>query len=268
MIAMGRLATVSAVSLAMLGLLAEPVAAAQLPVTRHNAPAVYDSEAGTAQGWRYPRYRRHSGAHIRTGDAIAGIAILGAVAAIASAANNADRTRTREVYREPPVRDRDYNYRDGRDSDRRSSGWDRNGGINSAVDLCVGQVERGDDRVDSVDEASRDGSGWRVSGRLDNGDNFSCRLDNEGRIRAIDIGDGYATNYDGTAPALAGATAAGGQLSDDAYRSARASTRTPIDEKPGAVAAAIAAEPQPAYPGGPLPGEDVGEGVDADLLGG
>jgi hypothetical protein len=269
MIALGRVAAVSA-SLAVFGMVASPVAAAQLPVApaaTHEGALHYDAEAGNADGWRYPRYRRHSGAHIRTGDAIAGIAILGAVAAIASAANNADRTRTREVYREPPVRDRDYNYRDGRSTDRRSSSWDRNGGINSAVDLCVNQVERGDDRVDAVDEAIRDGSGWRVQGRLGNGDNFTCRLDNEGRIRAIDIGDGYAA-YDATAPALS----AEGQLSDEAYRSARASTRTPIDEKPGANsstgydhAAAPANEPQPAYPGGPLPGE---EGVDADLLGG
>lgn len=268
MIALGRVATASAVSLAMLGLVAEPVAAAQLAVASQAAPAhavAYDSEAGNVQGWRYPRYRRHSGAHLRTGDAIAGIAILGVVAAIASASSNADRTRTREVYREPPVRDRDYDYNDRRYNDRRSSGWDRNGGINSAVDLCVGQVERGDDRVDSVDEATRDGNGWRVQGRLGNGDNFTCRLDNEGRIRAIDIGDGYAA-YDEGAPALA----TGGQLSDEAYRSARAGTRTPIDEKPDAgygadYAATPADEPQPAYPGGPLPGE---EGVDADLLGG
>jgi hypothetical protein len=262
---LGRLATVSA-SLAAFGMIAAPVAAAQLPVApaaTHEGALHYDADAGNADGWRYPRYRRHSGAHIRTGDAIAGIAILGAVAAFASASSNADRTRTREVYREPPVRDRDSNY-----NDRRNSSWDRNGGINSAVDMCVGQVERGDDRVDAVDEAIRDGSGWRVQGRLGNGDAFSCRLDNEGRIRAIDIGDGYAA-YDSTAPALA----AGEQLSDEAYRTARANTRTPIDEKPGAYgadyAAAPANEPQPAYPGGPLPGENWGEdGVDADLLGG
>lgn len=244
-------------------MVAAPVAAAPLPVAAHaapSAPLAYDSEAGNVQGWRYPRYRRHSGAHIRTGDAIAGIAILGAVAAIASATSNANRSRSRDVYREPPVRDRDYRYDDRRYDDRRSSGWDRNGGINSAVDLCVGQVERGDDRVDTVDEAIRDGGGWRVSGRLGNGDSFSCRLDNEGRIRAIDIGDGYAA-YDASAPAVA----AEGQLSDEVYRSARASTRTAIDEKP---LADTTSEPQPAYPGGPLPGEEVGEGVDADLLGG
>lgn len=253
MIALGRLATVSAVSLAMLGLAAQPVAAAQLPLASHAAatvvpagPLAYDSEASTVQGWRYPRYRRHSGAHLRTGDAIAGIAILGAVAAIASAASNAEstRTRTREVYREPP-RERDgWRYSDNRQDD-----WGR-GGINSAVNLCVSQVERGETRVDTVDNAARDGSGWRVQGSLTDGSGFSCRMDNEGRIRAIDIGDGYAA-----------AAPADGQWDDEAYRSARANTVTPIDGKP-------TDQPQPAYPGGPLPGEDLGEGVDADLLGG
>lgn len=249
MIGLGRLAAVSA-SLAAFGMIASPVAAAQLPVAAHSVPGAYDSEAGNAHGWRYPRYRRHSGAHIRTGDAIAGIAILGAVAAIASAANN-DRTRSREVYRDPP-RERDtWRY-----SDNRRSDWNR-GGITGAVDMCVNQVERGDDRVDTVDNATRDGSGWQVQGTLADGAGFSCRLDNEGRIRAIDIGnDGYAQ----------AAPAGGSQWDDQAYLSARASTRTAIDEKSGGYpgySAALADEPQPAYPGGPLPGEV----IDADLGG-
>lgn len=251
MIGLGRLASVSA-TLAAFGMVATPVAAAQLAVPAHHAPTAYDAEAGNVQGWRYPRYRRHSGAHIRTGDAIAGIAILGAVAAIASAASNADRTRSREVYRDPP-RERDsWRYSDS----RRSNDWSR-GGINSAVDLCVNQVERGDDRVDTVDNAARTGSGWDVAGTLTSGEGFSCRLDNEGRIRAIDIGSG---GYSQAAPA------AGSQWDDEAYRSARASTRTAIDEKPDAAygySVAPAGEPQPAYPGGPLPGED----IDADLGG-
>ena len=249
MIGLGRLATVSA-SLAAFGMVATPVAAAQLPSPAHHVPGVYDAEAGNAHGWRYPRYRRHSGAHIRTGDAIAGIAILGAVAAIASAANN-DRNRTREVYRERP-RERDtWRY-----SDNRRNDWNR-GGITGAVDLCVNQVERGDDRVDTVDNATRDGSGWQVQGTLSDGAGFSCRLDNEGRIRAIDIGNG---GYSQASPA------SGSQWDDQAYLSARASTRTAIDEQPDAAygySAAPADQPQPAYPGGPLPGEE----IDADLGG-
>jgi hypothetical protein len=258
MIACRRLAMVSAATVALVGVVASPVAAAQLPVATVS-PAVgidshgqYDSHAGDAYNsrWGYPRYRRHSGDHLRTGDAIAGIAILGAVVAIASAASNENRTTSREVYRDRPERD------NWRNSERRESSWGQ-GGINSAVNMCVNQVERGDDRVGSVDNASRDANGWRVDGSLDNGQAFSCRLDNEGRIRAIDIGDGYAA-------ADVPATGAG-QWSDDAYLSARAATRQQgaVVSTP-AVDADLQTGPQPAYPGGPLPGE---EGYE-DSLGG
>lgn len=259
MIALGRLATGSAATLAAIGLVASPVAAAQLSVATV-APAAgidshgqYDSSAGDAYNhrWGYPRYRRHSGDHLRTGDAIAGIAILGVVAAIASAANNENRTSSREVYRDRPERDRNtYRY-----NDRRESSWGQ-GGINSAVNMCVNQVERGDDRVGSVDNAARDANGWRVDGSLENGETFSCRLDNEGRIRAIDIGDGYAA-------ADVPATGAG-QWSDDAYLSARVANRQQGAVSTPAVDADLQTAPQPAYPGGPLPGE---EGYE-DSLGG
>lgn len=257
--ALGHLATASAATLAVIGLVASPVAAAQLPAASVSPAAgidsygQYDSHAGDAYNhrWGNDRYRRHSGAHIRTGDAIAGIAILGVVAAIAGAANNADRTTSREVYRERPLPERDtYRY-----NDRREARWGE-GGINSAVNLCVNQVERGDERVGSVDNASRDASGWRVDGSLDNGDAFSCRLDNEGRIRAIDIGDGYAA---ADAPAAGDA-----QWSDDAYLSARAATRQQGVATTTAVDADLENGPKPAYPGGPLPGE---EGYE-DSLGG
>ncbi len=261
MIALGRLAT-SATTLAVLSLLATPVTAAQLP----NAPAAnaavqsghlrYDSHAGDAYNHRdgYRNYRRHGGDHLRTGDAIAGLAILGVVAAIAGSANSADRTRTREVYRDRPVRDRDT-YRYG---DRVEARWGQ-GGINSAVNMCVNQVERGDDRVDSVDNAGRDASGWRVEGSLQGGQAFSCRLDNEGRIRAIDIGDGYAA-----ADIPAAASTGDAQWSDDAYLSARAATRQQTAGTTASVDADLDTGPKPAYPGGPLPGE---EGYE-DSLGG
>lgn len=259
MIALDRLATVSLATLAVVGLLATPVAAAQLP----SAAAVsstagidshgYDSHAGDAfgHGWGYNRYRRHGGDHLRTGDAIAGIAILGVVAAIASAASNQNRTTSREVYRDRPLRERDgAGY-----SDRRDTRWGE-GGINSAVNMCVGQVERGDDRVGSVDNASRDASGWRVDGSLDNGQGFSCRLDNEGRIRAIDIGDGYA--------AAAAPAAGDAQWNDDAYLGARAAVRQQGAVATTTVDADLQSAAKPAYPGGPLPGE---EGYE-DSLGG
>lgn len=227
-----RLSIVTVV-LAATAMTATPLAAAELP-----QPAVvgaYDSHANDAFGHR--RWGRNRN-HISTGDVVAGVAILGVLAAIAgSSSNNQRRDETyREPYREPTRSARSWN----------------NGGIDNAVDQCVNQVERGDDRVDSVDNAARDASGWRVQGSLRNGDYFTCRLDNDGRIRSIDLGDEFS------ALDTSDSAQSGPQLSDDAYAQARAATRSS-----GAIDGDIN-EPRPAYPGGPLPGE---EGYEDSLAG-
>ena len=229
--------SIAAAVVAVSAMTAAPLAAAELPVLTPAAPGAYDSHVGDAFGHR--RWRRHSGDHIRTGDAVAGVAILGVLAAIASSASSNDQ-REREVYREP--------YREPA---RPARGWN-NGGIDNAVDQCVNQVERGDDRVGSVDNAARDADGWRVQGSLRNGDVFSCRLDNEGRIRSIDLGDDFAALDAADSP----------QLSDEAYAQARAATRVSAP-RAGPVDGDLNG-PRPAYPGGPLPGE---EGYE-DSLGG
>lgn len=223
--------SIAAAALAAGTMTAAPLAAAELPLPSMAAPGAYDSHAGDAFGHR--RWRRHSRDHISTGDAIAGVAVLGVLAAIVGSASSNDQ-RDREVYREP--------YREPA---RPARGWN-NGGIDNAVDQCVNQVERGDDRVESVDNAARDADGWRVQGSLRNGDYFSCRLDNEGRIRAIDLGDQFsALDADDT-------VRGGPQLSDQAYAQARAATRA--TRATGVVDGDITG-PLPAYPGGPLPGE-------------
>ena len=236
--------SLAAVALAATSMTAAPLAAAELPHQVRIAPAAYDAQAEDANGYR--RYRHHRRNHVSTGDVIAGVAVIGVLAAIAgSVSNDNDRVRSRpEPYREP--------YREPRRQSRgQSRGWNGNG-IDSAVDMCVSQVERGRDRVGSVDNASRDASGWNVSGSLDNGEYFTCRIDNEGRIRAIDMGDGFAArDYPDAGQ--------GAQLSDETYARARASIGTAPRQ---AVDADVG--PQPAYPGGPLPGE---EGYEASLGG-
>ncbi len=228
--------TLAAVVLAATSMTAAPLAAAELPRRAGDVPMAYDSRAEDAFGYR--RYR-HSRNHISTGDVIAGVAVIGVLAAIAgSVSQNDDRERSRpEPYREP--------YRQSQD---RARGWNGNG-IDSAVDMCVSQVERGRDRVGSVDNAARDSSGWNVSGSLENGEYFNCQIDNEGRIRSLDMGDGFAAQDIPEAES-------GRQLSDETYARARASLGTApvqaVDDDYG-----INADngPQPAYPGGPLPGE-------------
>jgi len=92
-----------------------------------------------------------------------------------------------------------------------------------------------------------------------NGSPFTCQIDNQGRISDVSYGGFQGSSYDG-----ANTTRARGddpQWSDERYRSARAQIDTPAS-------ASTANEPQPAYPGGPLPGDEAyTDDVDADLGG-
>lgn len=232
-----------ALGLAGAAMAATPLAAAEVPSGPAIPPIAYDSpivtEVANAHGYR--RYHRHRD-RINAGDVIAGVAVIGVLAAIASSAsNNRDRDyredRRPGPYRAPAPRGRSW----------------QGGGIDSAVDQCVAELERGRDRVASVDEAARDAGGWRVSGSLDSGEGFACRIDNEGRIRAIDIGEDFA-RMDGVA------AQPGQQLSDEQYARARATVRNApaASGVDGDLAPEPVADdgPRPAYPGGPLPGEE------------
>jgi hypothetical protein len=173
-----------------------------------------------ARGW-HGGYRHHRGG-VDGGDILAGVLILGGIAAVASAASNNNRDNGDYRYRES------YPYPDNRPEYRGSSSYSgagySSGTIDSAVNACVGEVERGQDRVAAVDNASRTTDGWRISGQLDGGSNFNCAIDNDGRIRSVDLGDGYSFNdvpqYDSAAP---------GQWDDDAYARARSDAGYPGD---------------------------------------
>jgi hypothetical protein len=184
---------------AAFSLLATPVAAADLP--RPVAAQVHDGDALNAE--RHRRWRRDRD-DIDAGDVVAGVVILGAIAAIAGAAKN---RRDRDRY-ERPYPDADYGYQ--RPDSR---------GIDRAVDMCVGEVERGQERVGSVDSATRSGEGWHVSGELESGAAYSCTIGNDGRISDVNVGSyGY-----GTAPAEA---VPDGQYGDDYYSRARENQRS------------------------------------------
>lgn len=223
-------------------------------------PGTFDSAAETAEhhrGWRgYRGYRgyRHRHRGIRTGDVLAGVLILGGIAAVASAASK-DR-------RERDYRDRDYRYRDRdvryRDRDyeprRGDSRYNGGRGIDNAVRMCVDEIER-DVRVDSVDSVDRNGEGWSVTGVLFNGDGFTCRIGSDGRISDVDYGGrSIRANFSDAfqEPETGRERPADGQWSADRYADARRSTDT---SRPAA--RTIDAEALPAYPGGPLPGEEL-----------
>lgn len=215
----------------------------------------YDAEAGTGE-WRGRRYgwrrghRRHRRG-IDGGDVLAGVLILGGIAAIASAASNNNDRR----YEDRRYRDR----RDVRYDDRRNRTRNTGAGLDNAVDQCLAEIER-DVRVEGVSSATRAASGWIVSGTLFNGSGFTCTIDNSGRISGIDYGRLSAA--DG-----AGYGQVDRQWSDERYANARAQIGSPLYTGDGQMIAGEAREvaysdptdydgPLPAYPGGPLPGED------------
>ena len=230
-----RSAIVAAAATASLA--ATPVAAADLPVSpSRSAVAVdhYDADAQNAdryRGYRYRGYRHRN--RVDAGDVIAGVAVIGAIAAIASAANkNRDRDR----------------YRDRRYPASYPS-YDRTSGLDRAVDQCVREIER-DARVGDVDGVDRTGSGWRVTGSLYNGDGFTCSIGNDGRIDGIDYGQrGFSGAGYGTEPTYSGEDDR--QWDDAAYTQARANA----GYAEPAASPTPDSQSQPAYPGGPVAGE-------------
>ena len=208
----------------------------------------FDSyEADEAEYHR--RYRRYRHNRIDGGDVLAGVLILGGIAAIASAASNSNERREREERR----RYEERRYEEQRYDNRRTNTRASNGsGLDNAVSQCLAEIEQ-DVRVDSVDGASRNASGWTVTGTLFNGSSFACQIDNSGRISNVDYSGFSGVGYD--------AEAADGQWSDASYNEARASMGereyVAADIRPLTPPSSNAAdEPQPAYPGGPLPGEE------------
>ena len=190
-------------------------------------------------GWGDGRGRHHRDRGVDTGDVIAGVLVLGAIAAIVGSSNSRDDDRREQRYPEPDYRSRNETR------PAANANYQTSRGMDSAVSMCVDQIERGDARVDSVDNAARTSDGWRVSGVLDSGSGWNCWIDNDGRIREVDLAGGNG--------GYSAAASGGGQLSDEAYARARAA------QGPSSTTARTASgtgDLQPAYPGGPLPGEE------------
>ncbi len=144
-----------------------------------------------ADGWGRGR-RNHD---VDAGDVITGILILGGIAAVASAASNGNNSRNRNrTYEDRDYqRNRDYRENYPREQQRNDSvdyrndtrpEWQEGRGIDSAVNACVADVERGSVRVDTVDQVSRDGQGWRIAGRTSSGGEFACAVGSDGRVRS------------------------------------------------------------------------------------
>lgn len=190
---------------ASLSMAATPVLAAALPVAAPaqavavrgvlaDAPGkevANGRRGGWGGGWNRG-WRGHRDRGIDGGDVLAGILVIGGIAAIASAANRSQQER----------REREAGYPETRYPDRETRGFgdDRGGadaryaasrGMENAVDSCVDEVQRSDRDVYSVDEVGREDDGWRVTGRTVNDLPFDCSVDRDGRISRVTV-DGRA----------------------------------------------------------------------------
>ena len=152
------------------------------------SPALAQGWDGGWDGWGHHHDRR-----VDAGDVLAGILIIGGIAAIASAVNSKSRDSRRDDRRDDR-RDQNGRYPGdrtagyGNDNDQQ---WRQGSGIDSAVERCSNEVSRGSGRVQAVDSINRDGDGWRVQGRTGNGQQFTCSVDGNGQIRNVQV-DGRA----------------------------------------------------------------------------
>lgn len=208
--------------LAAFSLNATPAAAVEPPTTTHYEPAQASAEYGG--GWGHRHRYRHRG-RTTAGDVIGAVLVLGTIAAVANAAAKAERARSY------PYPDR-YPNPDRRWDDRRDYRPNGPQGIEGAADLCLREVER-DARARDVTRVERNASGWLVTGEMADGAGFTCSIGADGRIENVEVG--------GRAREL-GEYEARSEDEGEAYRSAEAGAD---------------GDAQPAYPGGPLPGEAV-----------
>ncbi|MEE4155437.1 MAG: hypothetical protein V2I27_14865 [Erythrobacter sp.] len=293
---------------AALAMAATPSSAAQLPTLAPSASplaltfdtSTYDPAAEAADwrrcGWRGcwgGGWRGRGRRGVSAGDVLAGVAIVGGIAAIASAANN-NRRRERDVVIVDRDRDFDRERYDERDYERdlrrdreleelrrrtdeqqreieylRSRGLDaeRLSGtqarrsvlppvtapltIDGAIDRCT-EVVGIDASVAGIDGVDRTGTGWSVRGRLTDGQSFSCDIGNDGQIERL--GNGAFSEVGSQGWGGYQELRAEGQWSDDRYSDARGSLASAAPAY-GQPLVPLSAERMPAYPGGPLPGE-------------
>jgi hypothetical protein len=185
-----KLAAATALAAAF-SLAATPACAVELPRASDQVQT-WDPDALNVEG-----RGRHGGHHggwddddwdIDGDDVLAGVLILGGIAAISAIAGG-NRNR-QERYPEPEPFPEDIDYVPPARTDTYGAG-----GMAEAVDVCVAEVEAGRGPVGSVDRASRSGEGWYVAGELGEGTPFSCWIDGSGRVTDIEAGD-YRANFE------------------------------------------------------------------------
>ncbi|MFM5929859.1 MAG: hypothetical protein ACKOPQ_03015 [Novosphingobium sp.] len=189
-----------AASLAAFTMVASP-ALAVVPASRSGhavAPASLPGDVAQDRGWGRGGWgggwngggwgggrRHHDG--VDAGDVLAGVFVFGTIAAIASAASKSSKDKREREERSRPYDNDGWRYGDEPRRDNGPADYGRTSSLDTAVDSCVGEVERGTNRVDTVDAVNRDGSGWRVEGRTRAGTPFNCSVDGDGRIKGFSV---------------------------------------------------------------------------------
>lgn len=149
-----------------------------------------NEKAGRYRGYRGYRHRR---GRIDGGDVVAGILILGGIAAIAGAASNSRRDRRDDDrgYRDRDYRSNNDGYDNRRDSERRSQVGTN--AMERAISACSDAAERqagSDARTSEITAVAKDGNGWRVEGELSGASesNFLCGATND-QVDYVQLGD-------------------------------------------------------------------------------
>lgn len=186
--------------LAAVSFVSTPALAASLPVP--SAPRSVDAPVGAwsptvdvahDRGWG----RHHHDEGIDGGDLLAGILILGGIAAIASAASSASKHKQSGQSRYEPPRypseqaQPQQQVPDYRDPAPRQD-WNASADmsrLDDAADACVDAVSsRGEvDHVYRVDPSGT-GSGYRVAGDFTSGKTFACEVNGD-RVDSVNYGD-------------------------------------------------------------------------------
>ena len=187
----GAATLAAALSMAATPALAAAHSAAASSTDDHGIVLAYDGWGGWGGyggGWG----RHHH--DIDAGDVITGVLILGGIAAIASAASNANKSRRAPQYRTPSQNGETWRDDTWRNGDERPTYQGAQGGsrysqsgafdssaMNRAIDDCVGEIER-NHRVEGVDTVNRDAGGYTVRGTVRGGQSFSCTVGSDGRV--------------------------------------------------------------------------------------
>lgn len=179
-----KVAAATAVA-AVFSVAATPSAAIELPRVAGQVQA-WDPDALNVENRRHHRGHRDDGWDIDGDDILAGVLILGGIAAIAGIANAGKNRPPAPPEPEPWPADAGYQAPPSEDF--------RSGGMARAVDTCVGEVEASRGPVITVDRASRSGEGWYVAGELDGGTPYACWVDGSGQVSDIEAGD-YGASY-------------------------------------------------------------------------